>query len=90
VETRERLALRGELGCGGFPRSNDPEEAVKGELWAGVTPSGWSPVVQIPMKGVLRAVKPREEGLISSNTEPNETQALPLISLLSCRPWYLR
>ena len=34
----------------GFPHSNDPEEAVKGELWAGVTPSGWSPVTWIPVK----------------------------------------
>jgi putative transposase len=28
----------------GLPHSNDPEKAVKGELWAGVTPSGRSPV----------------------------------------------
>jgi hypothetical protein len=34
----------------GFPHSNDPEEAVKGELWAGVTLSGWSPVAWIPVK----------------------------------------
>ena len=58
----------------GFPHSSDPEEAVKGELWAGVTPSGRSPVTWAPMKGVLRAVKPRVEGLISSNIKPNETR----------------
>jgi putative transposase len=34
----------------GFPHSNDPERKVKGELWVGVTPSGWSPVIRIPMK----------------------------------------
>jgi putative transposase len=34
----------------GFPHSNDPEKAVKAELWVGVTPSGWSPVTCIPMK----------------------------------------
>jgi putative transposase len=34
----------------GFPHSNDPEKAMKGELWVGVTPSGWSPVIWIPMK----------------------------------------
>jgi len=33
----------------GFPHSNDPEETMK-ELWAGVTPSGRSPVIWIPMK----------------------------------------
>ena len=39
-----------EPGCRGFPHSNDPEETMKGELWAGVTPSGWSPVTWIPVK----------------------------------------
>jgi len=34
----------------GFPHSNDPEKAMKGELWTGVTQSGWSPVIWIPMK----------------------------------------
>jgi len=34
----------------GLPHSNDPEKAMKGELWVGVTPSGWSPVIWIPMK----------------------------------------
>jgi hypothetical protein len=34
----------------GFPHSDDPEETVKGELWAGVTQSGWSPVIWIPVK----------------------------------------
>ena len=64
----------------GLPHSNDLEEAVKGELWAGVTPSGRSPVTWIPVKGVLRAVKPRVEGLISSNIKPNETRTPRLIS----------
>jgi hypothetical protein len=50
VETQERRVLREESRMRGFPHSNDPEEAVKGELWAGVTPSGWSPVIWIPMK----------------------------------------
>jgi hypothetical protein len=49
VETQERRVW-GEPGCGGSLHSNDPEEAVKGELWAGVTPSGWSPVTWIPVK----------------------------------------
>ncbi len=34
----------------GFPHSNDPEKAMKAELWVGVTPSGWSPVTWISMK----------------------------------------
>jgi putative transposase len=58
----------------GFPHSDDPEEAVKGELWVGVTPRGWSPVTWTPMKGVLRAVKPRVEGLIPNDIKPDETR----------------
>jgi len=34
----------------GFPHSDDPEKNNEGELWAGVTPSGRSPVIWIPMK----------------------------------------
>ncbi|MDT7889620.1 MAG: hypothetical protein RQ885_11695 [Desulfurococcales archaeon] len=35
-------------------------------------PSKWSPAIWISMKGVLRTLKPREEGLV--NTKPNETR----------------
>ena len=55
----------------GFPHSYDPDE-TKGELWVGVAPRGRSPVIWASMKGALRAVKPREEGLISSYIKPNE------------------
>ena len=34
----------------GYPHSNEPEETMKVELWVGVTQSGWSPVIWIPMK----------------------------------------
>jgi hypothetical protein len=47
VETQER---RKESRMRGFPHSDDPEKAVKGELWAGVTQSVWSPVTWIPVK----------------------------------------
>jgi hypothetical protein len=30
-----------------------------------------------PGKGILRAMKPREEGLISNNIKPNETRTPP-------------
>ena len=58
----------------GFPHSNDPERTVMGELWVGVTLSGWSPMMRVPMKEIPRAVKPRVEGLISSNIKPYETR----------------
>ena len=34
----------------GFPHSNEPEVSMMVELWVGVTPSGRSPVIWIPMK----------------------------------------
>jgi len=34
----------------GLPHSNDPDTWMRGELWAGVTPSGRSPVICTPMK----------------------------------------
>jgi len=58
----------------GFPHSDDPERTVMGELRVGVTLSGWSPMTWIPMKGIPRAVKPREEGSIPNNTKPCETR----------------
>jgi len=65
----------------GLPHSSDPEKAVKGELWVGVIPSGRSPVIWIPMKGVSRAVKPRGEGLIPNYIKPNETRTPSYLSL---------
>ena len=47
----------------GFSHSNDPEKAVKGELWAGVTPSGWSPVIWIPMKRGSEGCEAKGRGL---------------------------
>jgi len=52
----------------GFPHSNEPEKAMKEELWVGVTPSGQSPM------------KPRVENLVSNNTKLYETQT-PLLGL---------
>jgi hypothetical protein len=43
-------------------------------LWVGVTLSGWSPMMRVPMKGIPRAVKPREEGSIPNNIKPYETR----------------
>jgi hypothetical protein len=34
----------------GFLHSNEPEASMMVELWVGVTPSGRSPVIWIPMK----------------------------------------
>jgi putative transposase len=47
-----RRYLEGKRGVRrrGFPHSNEPEISMKVELWVGVTPSGWSPVIWIPMK----------------------------------------
>jgi hypothetical protein len=34
----------------GYPHSNESEEAMKVEPWAGVAQSEWSPAIWIPMK----------------------------------------
>jgi hypothetical protein len=34
----------------GFPHSDEPEKKMKEELWVGVTPSGRSPMIWIPMR----------------------------------------
>ena len=34
----------------GLPHSDEPDKWMSGELWVGVTPSGWSPVTWVPMK----------------------------------------
>ena len=69
-----RGAGLGGAGMRGFPHSYDPERTVMGELRVGVAPSGWSPMVRVPMKGIQRAVKPREEGPIPNNIKPYETR----------------
>jgi hypothetical protein len=63
--------LRGDARMRGFPHSNDPEETMKGELWAGVTPSGWSPVTWIPVKRNPEGSEAKGRGL---DIKPNETQ----------------
>jgi hypothetical protein len=45
----KRGGFEEEPGCGGYPTAMTRRK-VKGELWAGVTPSGRSPVTWIPMK----------------------------------------
>jgi hypothetical protein len=55
----------------GFPHSNDPEETVKGELWAGVTPSGRSSVIWIPMKRGPEGCEAKGRGL---NTKQYQAQ----------------
>jgi hypothetical protein len=64
----------------GFPHSNDPEKSGGGAVGRG-HPEWWSPVIWIPMKGVLRAVKPRGEGLIPNYIKPNETRTPSYLSL---------
>jgi len=44
------LFLLGLLLDAGFPHSDEPEKKMMEELWVGVTPSGRSPVIWIPMK----------------------------------------
>ncbi len=68
----------------GFPHSYEPEKTMMGELRVGVTLSGWSPMMRVPMKGILRAVKPRVEGLIPNNIKPYETRTPSLTGAAYC------
>jgi len=49
-----------------FPHSYEPEQCYEGELWVGVTPNGWRPMIRAPMKEALRSMKPRKERLIQN------------------------
>jgi hypothetical protein len=62
----------------GFPHSDDPEKAVKGELWAGVTPSGWSPVIWIPVKRDPEGSEAKGRGLKS----PMKPEPLSIIGII--------
>jgi len=58
----------------GFSHSNDPEEAVKGELWAGVASSGQSPVTWIPVKRDPEGSEAKGRGLNTKQYQADETQ----------------
>jgi hypothetical protein len=47
----------------GHPHSNEPEKAMKVELWVGVTQSGWSLRIWIPMKRDPEANEAKGRGL---------------------------
>ncbi|MEM1771116.1 MAG: hypothetical protein QXN65_03625 [Ignisphaera sp.] len=42
----------------GFLHGCEPEP-YEGELWVGVSPKGWRPMIWTSMKGAPRTVKPR-------------------------------
>ncbi len=48
---------------------------MKVELWVGVIPSWWSPVIWIPMKGDPEGGEAKEKGLKSSYIKLDETES---------------
>ncbi|MGC9067998.1 MAG: zinc ribbon domain-containing protein [Thermoprotei archaeon] len=58
----------------GFPHSYEPEESMRVELWVGVTLSGRSPVIWIPMKRDPEDDDAKGEGLISNYIKPYEAR----------------
>jgi len=56
----------------GLPHSDDPEKTIKGELWVGVTLSGWSPVVWGPMRRAPEGCEAKGRGLMSFDIKPYE------------------
>ena len=53
----------------GFPHSNEPEISMKVELWVGVTQSGWSHVIWIPMKRDPEGFEAKGRGLGKNQTQ---------------------
>jgi hypothetical protein len=47
----------------GYTHGNEPEEVMMVELWVGVTPSGWSPAIWIPMKRDPEGFEAKGRGL---------------------------
>jgi len=58
----------------GLPHSSDPDEWVRGELWVGVTPSGWSPVAWAPMKWGSEGSEAKGRGI---HINPHKTPMKP-------------
>jgi len=54
---------KGKTRMRGFPHSYEPEESMRVEMWVGVTPSGLSPVIWIPMKRDPEGYEAKERGL---------------------------
>jgi hypothetical protein len=50
LENKKRKGKKRKTRMQRFPHSNEPEESMRVELWVGVTQSGRSPVIWIPMK----------------------------------------
>ncbi|HWQ17200.1 MAG TPA: hypothetical protein VNL13_05150 [Sulfolobales archaeon] len=73
IEARAGGLKAKEPGCGCFPTAMSRSNAMRGELWVGVTPNELRPRIRAPMKGALRPRKPREERLIPSNINRYET-----------------
>ena len=75
-----REARLGKAKMRGFPHSDDPEKAVKGEPWAGVTPSGRSPMTWIPMKRGPEGSEAKGRGLgikrSQAKRNPNPVKSL--------------
>jgi len=47
----------------GYPHSNEPEISMRVELWVGVTPSGRSPAIWIPVKRDPEGFEAKGRGL---------------------------
>jgi len=48
----------------GLLHSSDPDKRMRAELWAGVAPSGWSPVTWVPMKRGPEGDEAKDRGII--------------------------
>ena len=54
----------------GLPHSDDSNEWMSSELWVGVTPSRWSPVIGAPMKWGSEGCEAKGGGIHKNSHKP--------------------
>ena len=62
----------------GLPHSDEPDEWMSGELWVGVTLSGWSPVAWAPMKWSSEGSEAKGRVHINPHKTPMKPRPLDL------------
>ncbi|MEM1876845.1 MAG: hypothetical protein QXH21_08700, partial [Ignisphaera sp.] len=65
-------------GMWGFPTAVNRNH-MKGELWVGVSPKGWRPMIWAPMKGAPRTVKPRVDNKQHQPTQNPNPSMLSIV-----------
>ncbi len=63
MRPKEGLTRNPQTRVRGFPHSGEPEISMRVELWVGITQSGRSPTIWIPMEGDPEGDEAKGRGL---------------------------